>query len=65
MTTLSDPWGTVGTPSNDARDGRIADIDRRWYAFAIDRLIAWSVDLAVAVVVSRTLLAHDHVLARG
>src|SRR4051794_25465993 len=65
MTTLSglsDLLGTAGPASYDVGDSRIADVDRRFYAFAIDRLIAWSIDLAVAVVVSRMLLARDHVL---
>lgn len=43
-------------------DGRVADLDRRFYAFAVDRLIAWSVDAAVALVVARTVMAHDHVV---
>ena len=65
MTTLSgrsDLFGTAGTASYGVGDGRIAHVDRRFNAFAIDRLIAWSIDVAVAVVVSRTLMARDHVL---
>src|SRR4051794_6954109 len=68
MTTLSglsgrsDLSGSAGTASYGVGDGRIADVDRRFYAFAIDRLIAWSIDVAVAVVVCRTLMARGHVL---
>ena len=68
MTTLSglsgrsDLSGTARTASYGVGDGRIADVDRRFYAFAVDRLIAWSIDVAVAVVVSRTLMARGHVL---
>jgi uncharacterized RDD family membrane protein YckC len=47
--------------SSEVGDGRIADLDRRFYAFAVDRLIAWPIDAALAVVVARTLLADDHV----
>jgi uncharacterized RDD family membrane protein YckC len=41
---------------------RIADVDRRFYAFAIDRLIAWGIDLAVALVVQHYLLSRGHAL---
>lgn len=41
---------------------RIADVDRRFYAFAMDRLIAWGIDLAVALVVWHYLLDRGHVL---
>jgi uncharacterized RDD family membrane protein YckC len=41
---------------------RIADLDRRFYAFAIDRLIAWGIDVAAAVVVGRFLWSRGHVL---
>jgi uncharacterized RDD family membrane protein YckC len=47
--------------SSEFGDGRIADVDRRFYAFAVDRLIAWSIDAAVAVVVVRTVV-DDHSL---
>ncbi len=49
MTTLSglsgrsDLSGTAGTASYGVGDGRIADVDRRFYAFAVDQLIAWTV----------------------
>jgi uncharacterized RDD family membrane protein YckC len=59
MTTLS---GTSTVPADDVGAGRVAEIDRRFYAFAIDRLIAWTIDLAVVVVVARTLLARGQVL---
>jgi uncharacterized RDD family membrane protein YckC len=41
---------------------RVADVDRRFYAFAIDRLIAWGVDLSVALAVQHYLLSRGHVL---
>ncbi len=41
---------------------RVADVDRRFYAFAIDRLIAWGIDLAVALAVQHYLLSRGHVL---
>ena len=41
---------------------RVADVDRRFYAFAIDRLIAWGIDLAVAVVAVRFLASQGQVL---
>ena len=47
-----------------AGDVRVADPDRRFYAFAIDRLIAWGIDVAVAVVASRFLMSRGHVVAR-
>jgi uncharacterized RDD family membrane protein YckC len=51
----------AGRASYDVAHRRIADVDRRFYAFAIDLLIAWSIDLAVTAVVSRTLPANHHV----
>jgi uncharacterized RDD family membrane protein YckC len=39
---------------------RIADPDRRFYAFAVDRLVAWGVDAAVAVTAGRWLWSHGH-----
>ncbi|HEY3527895.1 MAG TPA: RDD family protein [Nocardioides sp.] len=43
-------------------DGRVADLDRRFYAFAVDRLIGWGVDVAVGLLVARTVLARDRTL---
>jgi len=40
---------------------RVADPDRRFYAFAIDRLLAWGIDVAVAVVAWQHLLSRGHV----
>ncbi|MDI6909856.1 RDD family protein [Nocardioides sp.] len=40
-----------------------ADPDRRFYAFVVDRLVAWTVDAAAGYLVYRTLLARDHTLA--
>ena len=59
MTTLS---GTSAVLADDVGDGRVAEIDRRFYAFVVDRLIAWGIDVAVAVVVAHTLLSRDHLL---
>jgi uncharacterized RDD family membrane protein YckC len=53
--------GTATAPHAGSADGRIADLDRRFYAFAVDRLIAWSIDVAVALVVARTVVADDRV----
>jgi uncharacterized RDD family membrane protein YckC len=39
---------------------RVADPDRRFYAFAIDRLIVWGIDLAVAVLVTHLLISRGH-----
>jgi uncharacterized RDD family membrane protein YckC len=51
---------SAATHSAVSGDGRVADVDRRFYAFAVDRLIAWGLDAVVAVVVIRTLGAHGH-----
>jgi uncharacterized RDD family membrane protein YckC len=40
----------------------VGDAERRFYAFAIDRLIAWGIDLAVAVVVTRLLVSQGRAL---
>jgi uncharacterized RDD family membrane protein YckC len=59
--TVASVSGPSAVASSEFGDGRIADADRRFYAFAVDRLVAWSIDAAVAVVVARTL-ADDHLL---
>lgn len=59
--TLTSLSGSSAVASSELGDGRIADVDRRFYAFAVDRLIAWSIDAAAGVVVVRTL-ADDHPL---
>ncbi len=59
MSVLSSP-GPAVLPAASA-ELRVADPDRRFYAFAIDRLIAWGIDVAVAVVASRYLLSRGHV----
>lgn len=41
----------------------VADLDRRFYAFAIDRAIAWSIDAAAAVVLFQLLIEPGHVWA--
>lgn len=40
-----------------------AELDRRFYAFTIDRLIAWTVDAIVAVAAYHWLIAPGHVAA--
>jgi uncharacterized RDD family membrane protein YckC len=59
--TVASVSGPSAVASSEFGDGRIADADRRFHAFAVDRLVAWSIDAAVAVVVVRTL-ADDHLL---
>jgi uncharacterized RDD family membrane protein YckC len=39
-----------------------AGIDRRFYAFALDHLIAWGIDLAVALAVAKLLISEGRVL---
>ena len=41
----------------------VADLDRRFYAFAIDRAIAWSIDAAAAVVLFQLLIEPGHLWA--
>jgi len=43
-------------------DVRVADPDRRFYAFAIDRLIAWGIDLGVAALATHVLVSRGHVV---
>jgi uncharacterized RDD family membrane protein YckC len=59
--TVASVSGPSAVASSEFGDGRIAEADRRFHAFAVDRLVAWSIDAAVAVVVVRTL-ADDHLL---
>ena len=40
-----------------------ADLDRRFYAFALDRLVAWSIDAAAAYLAWRYLLDRDRLAA--
>src|SRR5690242_1788990 len=52
-----------GTPSAAvAAHVHVPDADRRFYAFAVDRMIAWGIDLAVAVVVSRYLISQGRAI---
>ncbi|CAI9416885.1 FHA domain-containing protein [Nocardioides sp. T2.26MG-1] len=39
-----------------------AEPDRRFYAFVVDRLMAWSVEAAAAYLAARYLIARDHPL---
>jgi uncharacterized RDD family membrane protein YckC len=41
----------------------VADLDRRFYAFAIDRAVAWGIDAAAAVVLVQVLIQPGHVWA--
>lgn len=41
----------------------VADLDRRFYAFAIDRAIAWGIDAAAAVVIFQLLIDPGNVWA--
>ena len=41
----------------------VADLDRRFYAFAIDRSIAWGIDAAAAIVLVQVLIEPDNVWA--
>jgi uncharacterized RDD family membrane protein YckC len=41
----------------------VADLDRRFYAFAIDRAVAWGIDAAAAVVLVQVLIEPGHVWA--
>jgi uncharacterized RDD family membrane protein YckC len=40
----------------------VADLDRRFYAGVVDRMIAWGPDLVVAVLAQRYLLARGHLI---
>jgi uncharacterized RDD family membrane protein YckC len=51
---------TVHATASD--EGRVADVDRRFYAFAVDRFIAWGIDAVVALIVFRTLLTQGQAL---
>jgi uncharacterized RDD family membrane protein YckC len=57
------PAITPVVPASPETGLRVADTDRRFYAFAIDRLLGWGIDLAVVVVAQRFLLSRGHVLA--
>jgi uncharacterized RDD family membrane protein YckC len=65
VTTVSTP-GSPPQPSPSPPPGslddqlRAADPDRRFYAFAIDRLIGWGIDLAVAVAAAHFLISRGH-----
>lgn len=52
MTVSAATWAA---PARTSGNVRIADPDRRCYAFAIDRLIGWGIDAAVAVAALRSL----------
>jgi len=59
VSAASAPGPAASVPGPD--EVRVADPDRRFYAFAIDRLIAWGIDVAVAVVAWQHLLSRGHV----
>ena len=54
--------GSASYPDDQVR---VADPDRRFYAFALDRLIGWGIDAAVAVVAVRFLVSRGHPAAGG
>jgi uncharacterized RDD family membrane protein YckC len=60
--TITSLSGASTVPSAASDEGRVADVDRRFYAFAVDRFIAWGIDAVVAVIVFRTLLTQGQVL---
>jgi uncharacterized RDD family membrane protein YckC len=60
--TLTYLSGGSTIPSTRSDEGQVADVDRRFYAFAVDRFIAWGIDAVVAVIVFRTLLTPGQVL---
>jgi uncharacterized RDD family membrane protein YckC len=62
VSVVSASTSTALTAAPVPTDVRVPDPDRRFYAFAIDRLIAWGIDVAVAVVCARYLLSRGHVL---
>jgi uncharacterized RDD family membrane protein YckC len=49
--------------SADASSFPAAELDRRFYAFTLDRLLAWTLDAMVAVAAYQLLLSRDHVAA--
>jgi uncharacterized RDD family membrane protein YckC len=60
VSTASAP--AAARPSSPERSLRVAGTDRRFHAFAVDRLIAWVIDLAVAVVAQHYLFGRGHAL---
>jgi hypothetical protein len=60
MTSLAGTPSVLSVDTGERR--RVAEIDRRFYAFAVDRVIAWGILTAVAVIVARTLLRRHQVL---
>ncbi|WP_191907851.1 RDD family protein [Nocardioides cynanchi] len=52
------PARTAPTPETGLR---VAETDRRFYAFAVDRLIAWGIDLAFALAAQHYLISRGHV----
>jgi uncharacterized RDD family membrane protein YckC len=63
VSTTPAPATAPVTPAAPEAGLRVAETDRRFYAFAVDRVIAWGIDLAVAVVAQHYLLSRGHVLA--
>lgn len=62
MGVMSPSTPTARTAAS-AADLLVPDLDRRLYAFAVDRMIAWSINMAVAFVCTRYLLSQGHVVA--
>jgi uncharacterized RDD family membrane protein YckC len=63
VSTTPAPATAPVNPASPEAGLRVAETDRRFYAFAVDRVIAWGVDLAVAVVAQHSLLSRGRVLA--
>jgi uncharacterized RDD family membrane protein YckC len=63
VSTTSAPATAPVNPASPEAGLRVAETDRRFHAFAVDRVIAWGVDLAVAVVAQHYLMSRGHVLA--
>jgi uncharacterized RDD family membrane protein YckC len=58
MSQISAAHPAAGPPV--ASDVRVADLDRRFYAFVVDRLIGWGIDATFAAVVGRVLWSQGH-----
>src|SRR6476659_6185031 len=53
----------MSLPTAEAPSFPVAELDRRFYAFTIDRLIAWGIDAVAAVAAYRLLIGPGHVWA--
>jgi uncharacterized RDD family membrane protein YckC len=62
--TASAPRAGAVTSAGPVAAVRAAETDRRFYAFALDRVIAWGIDLVVALVAQHYLLAGEQAYVR-